>query len=281
MEIVTTVSEMLGKRKALQESVGLVPTMGYLHEGHLSLVRHARRENQHVVVSIFVNPTQFGPSEDFQRYPRDMERDLSLLEREQVDTIYAPTAEQMYPPGYQTWVEVEKVTVPLEGQFRPGHFRGVATVVAKLFNAVRPARAYFGRKDAQQLAVIRRMVTDLNMGPEVVACPTVREADGLALSSRNSYLNEEERVAATVLYRALKHGQEMWRQGERAPKTVAEAAREMILAEPLATIDYVSVCDPETFQELEEARDRALVALAVRIGRTRLIDNTLLGEEAI
>jgi pantoate--beta-alanine ligase len=281
MEIITTVEGMRDKRDQLAGSVGLVPTMGYLHQGHLSLVRRARQENAHVVVSNFVNPTQFGPGEDLSRYPRDLERDLGLLEKEKADIIYAPTVAEMYSPGYSTWVILEGVSEPLEGERRPCHFKGVATVVAKLFNAVRPTRAYFGRKDAQQLAVLTRMVRDLDMALEVVPCPTVREPDGLAMSSRNTYLNEAERQAATVLYRALQLDQRLWQAGERDPRRLQQAAANLISAEPLAGIDYVSVCDPIDFQALVSPADRALLALAVRIGKTRLIDNTLLGEETI
>jgi pantoate--beta-alanine ligase len=281
MEIITTVDGMRDKRDRLAGSVGLVPTMGYLHQGHLSLVRRARQENDHVVVSNFVNPTQFGPGEDLSSYPRDLERDLGLLEKEKADIVYAPTVDEMYSPGYSTWVILEGVSEPLEGERRPGHFKGVATVVAKLFNAVRPTRAYFGRKDAQQLAVLIRMVRDLDMALEVVPCTTVREPDGLAMSSRNTYLNEAERQAATVLYRALQLDQQLWQAGERDPRQLQAAATSLISAEPLATIDYVTICDPIDFQALVSPAGRALLAVAVRIGQTRLIDNTLLGEETI
>ena len=214
MKIVETIGEMRQLRLALAEPVGFVPTMGYLHEGHLSLVRQARAENPSVVVSIFVNPAQFGPGEDFTTYPRDTQRDLALLEKI-TDIIFMPSAAEMYPPEFSSWVEVEKVTGRLEGAIRPGHFRGVTTVVAKLFNIVQPGKAYFGQKDAQQAIVIKKMVADLNMNLKVVALPTLREPDGLAMSSRNTYLNPEQRRAATVLYQALSLAQQLWAQGER------------------------------------------------------------------
>lgn len=256
-----------------------MPTMGYLHEGHLTLVRRARRENDHVVATIFVNPTQFGPHEDLASYPRDPQRDLMLLKKDGVDAVFMPSAEEMYPPGYCTYVNVERITERLEGASRPGHFRGVATVVAKLFNIVEPHRAYFGQKDAQQLLVIKRMVADLNMNIEVVPVPTVREPDGLAMSSRNTYLNPTERRAALVLYRALTLAQELWRQGERDATRIRQEMEAFIRKEPLAKIDYVSIADPDSLEELTLLDDRpALVSLAVRIGKTRLIDNVMLGE---
>ncbi len=278
MQVVRTIAEVRAIRRALPGPWGFVPTMGYLHEGHLSLVRRARAENDRVAVSIFVNPAQFGPHEDYDRYPRDLERDLRLLEPLGVDLVFAPSVEEMYPPGFQTWVIVEEVSRPLEGAARPGHFRGVATVVTKLFHIVQPDRAYFGQKDAQQVAVIRRMVQDLNIPVEIVVCPTVREPDGLAMSSRNTYLNPEERRAATVLFRALQAAKARYEAGERDAERLREAMREVIGAEPLARLDYVSVADPETMQELNRVEGRALLSLAVYIGRTRLIDNILLPE---
>jgi pantoate--beta-alanine ligase len=251
--------------------------MGYLHEGHLSLIRRARQECDHVVVSIFVNPTQFGPNEDLSRYPRDIERDLSLIEPLGVDLVWTPTAEVMYPKGYQTWVEVEAMTRPLEGAMRPGHFRGVTTVVAKLFNAVQPHKAYFGQKDAQQAAVIRRMTVDLNFPIEIVVCPTVREADGLAMSSRNVYLSPEQRKAATVLFRALSAAKELYEAGERSAERLRERMKEVLAAEPLAEVQYVSCADYDTLEELTEIRGKALLSMAVFIGKTRLIDNFVLG----
>jgi pantoate--beta-alanine ligase len=276
MRVVHTIAEARAVRRALPGTWGFVPTMGYLHEGHLSLVRRARAENDRVAVSIFVNPTQFGPHEDYSRYPRDLERDLRLLEPLGVDLVFVPSVEEMYPPGFQTWVIVEEVSRPLEGASRPGHFRGVATVVAKLFHILQPDRAYFGQKDAQQTVVIRRMVQDLNIPVEIVICPTVREPDGLAMSSRNTYLNPEERRAATVLFRALQAAKARYEAGERDAERLREAMREVIRAEPLARIDYVSVAHPETLQELERVEGPALLSLAVYIGTTRLIDNLML-----
>jgi pantoate--beta-alanine ligase len=276
MRVVHTIAEARAVRRALPGTWGFVPTMGYLHEGHLSLVRRARAENDRVAVSIFVNPTQFGPHEDYARYPRDLERDLRLLEPLGVDLVFVPSVEEMYPPGFQTWVIVEEVSRPLEGASRPGHFRGVATVVAKLFHILQPDRAYFGQKDAQQTVVIRRMVQDLNIPVEIVICPTVREPDGLAMSSRNTYLNPEERRAATVLFRALQAAKARYEAGERDAERLREAMREVIRAEPLARIDYVSVAHPETLQELERVEGPALLSLAVYIGTTRLIDNLML-----
>lgn len=278
MQVARTIAEARAIRRALSGTWGFVPTMGYLHDGHLSLVRRARAENDHVAVSIFVNPTQFGPHEDYNRYPRDLERDLQLLTPLGVDLVFAPPVEEMYPPGFQTWVVVEEVSRPLEGAARPGHFRGVATVVTKLFNIIQPDRAYFGQKDAQQAVVIRRMVQDLNIPVEIVVCPTVREPDGLAMSSRNTYLGPEERRAATVLFRALQAAKARYEEGERDAERLRAVMREVIQAEPLARLDYVSVADPETLQELSRVEDRALLSLAVYIGKTRLIDNILLPE---
>jgi len=278
MRVATTVAEMRALRRGMSGDVGFVPTMGYLHEGHLSLVRAAREANAHTVVSIFVNPTQFGPGEDFERYPRDTERDLSLLRDERVDVVFMPPVEEMYPDGASTFVEVEGITDVLEGAHRPGHFRGVTTVVAKLFNIVQPTRAYFGRKDAQQLAVVRKMMRDLQRDIEIVGLPIVREPDGLAMSSRNAYLSPEERAAALVLSRALNKAGELFAAGARDAEALRRAMRELIGAEPLARVDYVSVADPATLQELDRIESSALASLAVRIGRTRLIDNVTLGE---
>jgi len=277
MQVVTTLAELRRVRRSLPEPVGFVPTMGYLHEGHLSLVRMARKENASVVVSIFVNPTQFGPHEDLERYPRDIPRDLALLEKEGVDVVWTPTVEVMYPEGYQTWVTVDTLTQPLEGAHRPGHFRGVTTVVTKLFLAVQPQRAYFGQKDAQQARVIQQMVRDLNFPIAVIVGPTIREPDGLAMSSRNTYLNPEERRAATVLYRALRAARAAFEQGERDAERLRHIMREVLAQEPLARVQYVSCADPETLQELEGPVERALLSLAVFIGSTRLIDNMLVG----
>ncbi len=276
MKVIKTIAEMKQLRKNLAEPVGFVPTMGYLHEGHLSLVRQARADNPSVVVSIFVNPTQFGPHEDFERYPRDTQRDLALLEKERTDIVFMPSAAEMYPAGFNTWVEVSKITQRLEGACRPGHFRGVTTVVAKLFNIVQPARAYFGQKDAQQAIVIRRMVADLNMNLEIITLPTVREPDGLAMSSRNTYLNPEERRAAAVLYQALSTVKRLYFQGERNAAYLRQHMTTIIHKQPQASIDYVSIANHETLEELDTVTPPALVSLAVRIGKTRLIDNIVL-----
>jgi pantoate--beta-alanine ligase len=276
MEIARTIAEFKNWRKRSLGSVGFVPTMGYLHEGHLTLARQAREENSRVAVSIFVNPTQFGPSEDFRTYPCDTERDLALLEKERTDIVFIPSAEEMYPQGYNSWVEVEQVTERLEGSHRPGHFKGVATVVAKLFNIVEPTRAYFGQKDAQQALVIRRMVVDLNVNLEVIVVPTAREGDGLAMSSRNIYLNPQERQAATVLYKALSQAQQLLQKGEKDAELLRQAMTSTITKEPLAEIDYVSIADAQTFEELSRIDRPVVASLAVRIGKTRLIDNILL-----
>jgi len=277
LQKVTTLDELREARGALPEPVGLVPTMGYLHEGHLSLVKRAREEAASVVVSVFVNPTQFAPTDDLDEYPRDLERDAALLQEAGADLLWAPTPEVMYPPDYQTWVEVEKVTQPLEGAKRPGHFRGVTTVVTKLFNAVQPQIAVFGQKDAQQVAVIRQMVRDLNMPIEIIASPIVRERDGLAKSSRNTYLDPEERQAALVLSKSLAAAQSAYEQGERDGSTLRTIMEDLINAEPLARLDYVSCADFETLEELDEVRGKALLSMAVYIGTTRLIDNRILG----
>ncbi len=262
----------------MKGSVGFVPTMGYLHEGHLVLARNSRQDNKHTIVSIFVNPTQFGPKEDFAKYPRDPQRDCAMLEKEGVDVVFMPSGEDMYPTGYNTWVDLTKVTERLEGAIRPGHFRGVATVCNKLFNIVEPHKAYFGQKDAQQVMVIRRMVQDLNMNLEIVVVPTVREPDGLAMSSRNIYLNPEQRKASVVLWRALSLAQELWNKGERRGENLRQAMTALIQKEPLGVIDYVSVADAGTLEELQTIAGPAVVSLAVKFGATRLIDNVLLGQ---
>lgn len=276
MRVTESLEELRDSRRSLPGSFGLVPTMGALHEGHASLVRRAREECDAVGVSIFVNPAQFGPGEDLAAYPRPIGRDLELLEGLGADLVWTPAAASLYGPGYQTWVTVEEITRPLEGGCRPGHFRGVATVVAKLLNAFTPDRAYFGQKDAQQVAVIRRMVRDLDFAIEVVVCPTVREPDGLALSSRNAYLGAAERRAAAVLYRALAAARARYDAGERAGEALRAAMREELRSEPLAREEYVSVADPETLLELDRVEGGGLLSLAVRIGRTRLIDNLTL-----
>lgn len=273
---VITLTDLRSTRLSFLGRVGLVPTMGYLHEGHFSLVRRAREECNHVVVSIFVNPTQFGPTEDLSKYPRDLERDLRLLEPLGVDLVWMPTAEIIYPSGFQTWVEVETITQPLEGSMRPGHFRGVTTVVAKLFNAVQPYNAYFGQKDAQQAAVIRQMTRDLNFPIEIVVCPIVREPDGLAMSSRNVYLDPEPRKAATVLSRALQTAKEAYGNGERNAEQLRRKMKEVLASEPLAQVQYVSCADYDTLEELDTVTGKVLLSMAVFIGKTRLIDNIIL-----
>jgi pantoate--beta-alanine ligase len=277
MQSTITLTDLHAARLSFPGRVGLVPTMGYLHDGHLSLVRRAREECDHVIVSIFVNPTQFGPKEDLSKYPRDLDRDLSLLEPLGVDLVWMPTEEVMYPPGYQTWVEVEAVTRPLEGAVRPGHFRGVTTVVAKLFNAVQPHNAYFGQKDAQQAAVIRQMTRDLSYPIEIVVCPIVREPDGLAMSSRNVYLDPEPRQAATVLYRSLSAAKEAYEDGVRDAETLRRIMEDILASEPLAQMQYVSCADYDTLEELEIVSGKALLSMAVFLGKTRLIDNIALG----
>jgi pantoate--beta-alanine ligase len=257
-------------------TVGFVPTMGFLHDGHLDLMRRARTENDSVVTSIFVNPTQFGPKEDFGAYPRDPESDAAKCEKVGVDVIFMPDAKDVYPPGFQTYVEVGSVSEPLCGSSRPGHFTGVATVVLKLFNMVNPTAAYFGEKDYQQLQVIKTMVRDLNLDVKIVPCPTVREDDGLAMSSRNSYLSTEERRQAVCLIQALRAARTLFRAGEPGAHKYIEAMTQIIEKEPAARIDYVSLVHPETLQDLDEVRGSALAVLAVCVGKTRLIDNMLL-----
>ncbi|HUF53280.1 MAG TPA: pantoate--beta-alanine ligase [Dehalococcoidia bacterium] len=275
MEVIRTVAEMEHCREAAGGSVGLVPTMGYLHEGHLSLVRRARDDNDLVVVSIFVNPSQFGPGEDLARYPRDEERDLALLREDGVDIVFAPSVEAMYPPGFDDWVEVSgPVSQRLEGEHRPGHFRGVTTVVARLFRIIRPGRAYFGQKDAQQLRVIRRMVAGLGLPIDIIGLPIVREPDGLAMSSRNVYLSPAERAHALVISHALHGARRAFGEGERDASSLRDQVRRLIASEIGIEIDYVSVADDETLEELSGPITRpALVLVAVRVGPTRLIDN--------
>lgn len=276
MKVATTIAEARTWRSALPGRVGLVPTMGALHAGHLSLLARARSECDHVAASVFVNPTQFGPQEDLSRYPRDLARDQSLLAQGGCDLVFAPSAQEMYPDGFQTWVVPGDVSAPLEGERRPGHFRGVATVVLKLFHILLPHSAYFGRKDAQQLAVIRRTVLDLDEPVGIVACDTVREPDGLALSSRNAYLSPDERRSAPVVYRALRAANEAFGEGERLAEALRQAMRDVVAAEALARIDYVSVADAASLRELERVEAPAIASLAVFFGRTRLIDNVAL-----
>jgi pantoate--beta-alanine ligase len=282
MEIINRRKRMMSLARRLRReekrTIGLVPTMGALHEGHLSLIHEARAMCDVVVVSIFVNPTQFGPAEDFNSYPRDLTRDASLLAEYNVDYVFAPTVEEVYPTGFSTYVAVEGWTDQLEGAARPGHFRGVATVVSILLNAVKPDFAFFGQKDAQQAALIKKMVRDLAFGAEIVVLPIVREESGLAWSSRNAYLTPDERRAATVLYRALTRAAKAYDEGERSADSLIEMVRSTIDNEPLARIDYVAVSDAVTLDKLDNVEDSpALLSLAVYIGRTRLIDNVMLG----
>jgi len=277
VRVIRTVSEMQVARHSLAEPVGLVPTMGYLHDGHISLVKQSKKDNvSTVVVSIFVNPTQFGPHEDFEKYPRDEECDLAMLEKARVDVAFLPVPHEMYPSGFNTWIEIKGITEKLEGAARPGHFEGVATVCNKLFNIIQPDKAYFGQKDAQQVMVIQKMVFNLNMNLEIVVVPTLREGDGLAMSSRNYYLNPDERKAATVLYRALLKAKEVRQEGEHNAEIIRKSMSAIIQSEPLAKIDYVSIADTVSLHELEQIDSKALVSLAVRIGKTRLIDNIVL-----
>jgi pantoate--beta-alanine ligase len=277
MQVARSVAGMKKLRRECAGSVGLVPTMGYLHEGHLQLAMRAKSENAVAVATIFVNPTQFGPGEDFKSYPRDLDRDLSLLEKVRADIVFVPTDTDMYPADYDTRVEVAGITAKLEGKSRPSHFQGVTTVCNKLFNIIQPDRAYFGQKDAQQVIVIQKMVYDLNMNLEVIVCPTVRESDGLAMSSRNTYLNGEERVSAVVLYKSLCMAKDMYDSGERDAAVIRQAMRNLISGEPAAKIDYISIADAATLDEADIIGGKVLVSLAVRLGKPRLIDNIFLG----
>ena len=277
MEVVQSSQQLASLCRRAPRELGLVPTMGALHDGHLALVRQARRENATLAVSIFVNPSQFGPQEDLSQYPRDLDRDLDLLRSEGADLVFTPDAVEMYPPGFDTWVDPGQLANRLEGASRPGHFRGVATIVTKLFNLFSPDRAYFGQKDGQQLAVIRRLVRDLGMGLEIVAVPTVREADGLAMSSRNLYLTPEQRHAAPVIYRALASAERLWQQGVTDAQRLRQETRRVMQEEALVErIDYVSVADADSLEELEVVEGRAMVAVAVQLGKPRLIDNIIL-----
>ena len=277
MKVVSSLDELRSAKSDLLSPLGLVPTMGFLHEGHISLVKRAKAECKSVGVSIFVNPTQFGEGEDLEAYPRDLPRDLRLLEEKGVDLVWVPTTEDVYPTDSQTWVVVEELTKRLEGGQRPGHFRGVTTVVAKLFNAFQPDRAYFGQKDAQQALVIQRMVKDLLLPIEIVVCPIVREEDGLAMSSRNAYLSPEQRRAAMVLHQALRDAAERFKNGERDAEVLRGSMLAVIQDEPLARVQYVSVADPDTLEEVQGEIQNALLSMAVYVGETRLIDNAMLG----
>ena len=282
MKLIESIEEMQSesaKARSAGQTIALVPTMGYLHSGHASLMHEGRKRADLLVASIFVNPTQFGAGEDFSTYPRDLERDMQIAESAGVDIVFTPKATEMYPPGYQTYVNVEELSLPLCGANRPGHFRGVTTVVTKLFNIVMPNVALFGKKDYQQLAVIRRMTADLNVNIEIIGMPIVRETDGLAMSSRNAYLSREERRSALCLSKTLQALRDNFRAGESSVPALRKQALDMIAAEPLAAVDYVEFYDKTSLTEAEQADDRTLVALAVRIGKTRLIDNCILGED--
>ncbi len=280
MRIITKVKEMQKVADELRREgkiIGIVPTMGYLHEGHLSLIKIAKEKSDVVITTIFVNPLQFAPHEDYNKYPRDFERDVKLAQSAGCDIIFYPSVEEMYPENFLTYVEVEKITKVLEGEFRPTHFRGVTTVVAKLFNITKPRIAVFGQKDAQQALIIKQMVRDLNFDIEIIVAPIVREADGLAMSSRNVYLSESERKDATVLYQSLKLAEKLIREGERNPQNIISQMEELIKSKPTAKIDYIAIADPNTLEKVEKLKEgeEYLVAIAVRIGSTRLIDNTL------
>ena len=278
MRIVTSKQEMARLCREVPRPLGLAPTMGALHGGHLALVERARGENATVAATIFVNPAQFGPGEDLAGYPRDLEQDLAKLRPQGVDLVYVPPLDEVYPPGFDTWVEVGRLAARLEGARRPGHFRGVATVVTKLLSLTRPDRAYFGQKDAQQTLVVCQLVRDLDLGVEVVVVPTVRDPDGLALSSRNAYLTTEQRRAAPVVYRALCRAEQLWRQGVRDGEQLRQEVRRVLQSEPLVEgIDYVSVADAATLEELDQVGGQALVSVAVKLGRPHLIDNIILG----
>ena len=276
MQLIKHLSEMRNYLNRIEKgkSIGFVPTMGHLHEGHLSLIKRARQDCDEVVVSIFVNPIQFGAGEDYHRYPRDLSRDIELCKKEGADVVFAPSREEMYPNGYSTFVKVEgELSSTLEGSSRPGHFQGVCTILAKLFNVISPDFSYFGEKDYQQALVVKRLVRDLNFNTRIVVLPTIREKDGLAVSSRNSYLNKEERCAATVVHQSLEKAKQLIKEGMRDPELVVSEMEDLIKAEPLAEIDYVAVIDPETLRKVERIGKEVLVAVALKIGGTRLIDN--------
>ena len=280
MRLVKTIKEMqsLSEELRKEKRIGLVPTMGYLHEGHLSLVKMARRLIDVVVVSIFVNPAQFGPKEDFSKYPRDLQRDMKLLEKEHTDIVFFPEDKDMYPEGYSTYIQVKGLEDYLCGKTRAGHFVGVATVVAKLLNIVKPHLAVFGQKDYQQMRVIQRMVKDLNMDIEIIPHPTLREKDGLAMSSRNTYLSSTERERALLIYRAIKKVEEIFKEGQRGAPVLKEKVKRVLSSKNGIDIEYISICNTDTLEEVDQIKDKALLAIACRIGRTRLIDNTILME---
>ena len=279
MDVIGTVSAMMKARDGAERPLGLVPTMGYLHQGHMTLVEQARNDNKSVVVSVFVNPTQFGPGEDLDGYPRDFERDIAMLAGQGVDIVFAPAPGQMYPPGYSTYVDVGEIGERLEGKHRPGHFRGVVTVVTKLLTIVRPDRAYMGQKDGQQTLVIKRLNRDLNLGAEIVVMPTVREPDGLAMSSRNVYLTPRQRGNATVLYKALSRAKEMWRKGETDAGVLRGEMERVINEGSPAKLDYVSIAALDTLEEMGRISAPVMASVAVWFGKARLIDNVILKEE--
>jgi len=277
MQLIEKIEEMKNYRKRIKnkgKSIGFVPTLGYLHQGHISLIKRARENCDEVVVSIFVNPLQFGPKEDYQRYPRDLSRDAEICQKEGVDVIFAPSLKEMYPKGYSTFIDMQGNLIQvLEGKFRPGHFKGVTTVLIKLFNIVYPDLSFFGEKDYQQALIVKKMVKDLNLDTKIVLSPTVREKDGLALSSRNSYLTPKERKAASVLYRSLVKAKQAIEKGEKDPKRVICLMEDLISKEPLAKIDYIDLVDPLTLERISQIKGDVLVVLAVKIGKVRLIDN--------
>ncbi|HKZ46522.1 MAG TPA: pantoate--beta-alanine ligase [Thermodesulfobacteriota bacterium] len=279
MKLITSVKEMRvfsGDAQRMGRSVVFVPTMGYLHDGHASLLKKGRSLGDMLVMSIFVNPVQFGPGEDFASYPGDLKRDLALSDANKVDCVFNPAADEMYPEGFQTFIEIERLSSHLCGLSRPGHFRGVATVVMKLFNIVKPDIAIFGEKDFQQTAIIKRMIRDFNMDIDIVSMPIVRDADGLAMSSRNSYLNKEERMAARCLYTAIKMGRDIFNKGIKGAAVILKKMKHVIESEPLAVIEYIKICDTDTLEDLDIIADMALLVLSVKIGKTRLIDNCIL-----
>ena len=282
MKLIKDIAQMKTCRKKIKatETIGFVPTMGALHEGHLSLIRKARQQCDKVIVSIFVNPLQFKRGENYQRYPRSLSEDIRLSEKEGVDVVFAPSVEEMYPQGPSTFVVVEGIlSSTMEGASRPGHFMGVTTVLTKLFNIINPDRSYFGKKDYQQALIVKKLVDELNLDTKVIVLPTVREKDGLALSSRNLYLNKEERKAASILHQVLKRTKLWIEEGERNPFSLVSKIRNLIKKEPLAKLDYVVIVDAETLEKIEDIRGKVLVALAVRIGKTRLIDNMTIGHK--
>ena len=279
MNIIQNITEMDKYTTQLRQegkTIGLVPTMGALHQGHISLMETARDESDHVIVSIFVNPAQFGPEEDYKVYPRDIKGDTEKIKSAGADTLFLPSVHQIYPEGYSTYAEVEGLSEIMCGKTRPGHFRGVATVVLKLFNIIKQHKAFFGQKDFQQTVVIKKMVKDLNLDTQIIVLPTVREADGLAMSSRNKYLNQEERTSAAVLYRSLSKARNLFDQGERSADILRDTVTRTIMSEPSARIEYIAIVHPDTLQEEKDVQKDTVIAIAARIGRTRLIDNIIL-----